>query len=251
MKISGNTVLITGGATGIGYSLAERYLKAGSEVIICGTREERLMEAKENHPEFHIKVCDVANDNDRMELFRWVTSNFNNLNIIINNAGIQKDIDFTKGSDDLLKGEDEIKINFEAPIYLSALFIPFLKDKEEAAIINVSSGLAFTPLARVPVYCATKAGLHSFCLTLRHQLSDTSIKVFEVIPPAVDTELNKEARERLNFRNIDVKPDEFAEAVIEGIKSDKFEIGFGTSERTINSSKAELDQLFQAMNKKR
>ncbi|QAA32958.1 SDR family oxidoreductase [Clostridium manihotivorum] len=250
MKLTGNTILITGGATGIGYSLAENLIKLGNEVIICGRREDKLFEAKKAIPNLHIKVCDVAKDGERLDLFKWVTSNFESLNIIINNAGIQRDIDFKRGIDDLLDGGNEIAINLEAPIYLTALFVPFLMKQESAAIINVSSGLGFTPLSRVPVYCATKAGLHSFTMTLRHQLSDTKIKVFEIIPPAVDTELNIEARKRLNFTNIDLKPNEFTLAVLDGIENDIFEIGYGSSAKALKSSKQELDTIFQIMNKK-
>jgi len=247
MKISGNTILITGGATGIGYELAKQFLEAGNEVIICGRREIRLLEAKKNLPELHIKVCDVADENDRKKLFNWISDNFSDLNVLINNAGIQRDIDFTKGTEDLLSGEDEIKINLEAPIFLSALFIPFLKGKEGAAIINVSSGLAFTPLARVPIYCATKAALHSFCITLRYQLRNMGIDVSEVIPPIVDTELNQEGREKIGFV-AELKPDEFVSAVIKDLENDKFEIGYQMSEMGRKSSREELDAVFQRMN---
>lgn len=247
MKLSGNTVLITGGATGIGYSLAEKFLDEGNKVIICGRREARLLEAQKNHPELNIKVCDVANQNDRLDLFNWIKDNFNDLNIVINNAGVQKDIDFTKGTEELLKGEDEIKINFEAPVFLSALFIPFLTGKKGAAIINVSSDLAFAPIARFPIYCATKAAMHSFSMTLRHQLRETGIRVFEVTPPLVDTELNKEGRKKSGLK-VDLKPEEFAAAVVKGLKNGQFEIGYGMSEKIRNSSREELDSTFQRMN---
>lgn len=247
MKMSGNTILITGGATGIGYELAKQFLNSENEVIICGRRENRLLKAQKKHPELHIRVCDVANDNDRRELYNWVTNNFNNLNVIINNAGIQRDVDLTKGTEDLVTSENEIKINLEAPIYLSAHFIPFLTDKKNAAIINVSSGLAFTPLARVPIYCATKAALHSFCLTLRYQLRNTGIKVFEVVPPTVDTELNKEGREKMEFK-VDLKPNEFVSAVMEGLENDKLEIGYKMSEMGRKSSREDLDRIFKNMN---
>jgi len=128
------------------------------------------------------------------KLLKWIAANFSALNILINNAGVQRDIDFTKGIAEYLAGENEIKINLEAPIILSGLFIPSLTGKKEAAIINVSSGLGFVPAARMPVYSATKAGLHAFSMALRHQLLKSGIKVFEVVPPAVDTELNPEGR---------------------------------------------------------
>ena len=110
MNISGNTILITGGATGIGFALAEEFLAAGNTVLICGRREQRLKEAQQKHPQLLYKVCDVSNQNDREDLLQWAKNN--NVNILVNNAGIQRDIDFTKGMEDLQRGESEIKINF-------------------------------------------------------------------------------------------------------------------------------------------
>jgi uncharacterized oxidoreductase len=248
MQISGNTVLITGGSMGIGYAMAESFLEAGSEVIICGRREERLLEARRNHPGLHVKVCNVADEAERRTLLEWTTANFGSLNILVNNAGIQRDIDFTKGIDAFLAGESEIKINLEAPIVLSGLFIPYLTGKKEAAIVNVSSGLGFVPAGRMPVYSATKAGLHAFSMALRQQLIPLGIKVIEVVPPAVDTELNPEGRaKRPNFR-VDLKSGEFVAAVMKDIANDVLEIGYGMTERFIKASRAELDQSFQRMN---
>ena len=248
MEISGNTVLITGGATGIGYAMAESFLKAGNEVIICGRRKTRLVEAQKKHPEFHIKVCDVAEEKDQKALIEWITKNFSNLNILVNNAGVQRDIDFTKGISEFLSGENEIKINLEAPIVLSGLFIPYLIGKKEPAIINVSSGLGFVPAARMPVYSATKAGLHAFSMALRHQLLKIGIKVFEVVPPAVDTELNPEGRAKRGSFKANLSAEEFVASVMKDLKNDVFEIGYGMTEGSIKASRAELDKSFQQMN---
>jgi uncharacterized oxidoreductase len=248
MKISGNTVLITGGATGIGYALAEAFLEAGNEVVICGRRKERLLQTQKKHPDLHIKVCNVADEADRRALVEWATASFSNLNILVNNAGVQRDIDFTKGIAEFLAGESEIKINLEAPIVLSGLFIPYLTGKNDAAIINVSSGLGFVPAAKMPVYSATKAGLHAFSMALRHQLKNQGIKVFEVVPPAVDTELNADGRaQRGNFK-ANLEPQEFVAAVMKGFQNDVFEIGYGMSEGFIKASRAELDKSFEKMN---
>lgn len=248
MQISGNTVLITGGSTGIGYAMAESFLEVGNEVIICGRREGKLLEAQRNHPGLQIRVCDVADETERRTLLEWTTTNFGNINILVNNAGIQRDIDFTKGIAEFLTGESEIKINLEAPIVLSGLFIPYLTGKKEAAIINVSSGLGFVPAGRMPVYSATKAGMHAFSMALRQQLLRSGIRVFEVVPPAVDTELNPQGRARRPDFRVDLKPGEFAAAVMKGIANDIFEIGYGMTEGFINASRAELDQSFQRMN---
>ena len=248
MDLSGNTVLITGGATGIGYAFAESFLEAGNEVIICGRRKDRLLEAQKKHPEFHIKVCDVAEEKDRIALVEWISSKFSKLNILVNNAGVQRDIDFTKGIDEFMAGENEVRINLEAPIILTGLLIPFLAGKLEAAIINLSSGLGFVPAAKMPIYSATKAGLHAFSMALRHQLLKSGIKVFEVVPPAVDTELNPEGRAKRGNFKVDLKPEPFVDAVMEGLKNNIFEIGYGMTEGHLKASREDLDKSFQQMN---
>jgi uncharacterized oxidoreductase len=248
MEMSGNTILITGGATGIGYAMAELFLAAGNEVIICGRREERLHAAQKMHPAFHVRVLDVAEDSDRRKLVDWVTTSFGKLNILVNNAGVQRDIDLTKGIAEYLAGENEIAINLEAPILLSGLFIPILTGKQGAAIINITSGLGFVPAARMPVYSATKAGMHAFSMSLRHQLAKTGIKVFEVVPPAVDTELNAEGRAKRGNFKADLKPAEFVASVMKDFEHDVFEIGYGMTGGLIQASRADLDKSFQQMN---
>jgi uncharacterized oxidoreductase len=228
--------------------MAEAFLKAKNEVIICGRREEKLLEAQKKHPDLHIKTCNIAEEEDRKKTVEWITSNFSNLNILVNNAGVQRDIDFTKGIAEFLAGESEIKINLETPIILSGLFIPHLAEKKDAAIINISSGLGFVPAARMPVYSATKAGLHAFSMALRQQLLKSGIKVFEVVPPAVDTELNPEGRAKRGNFKANLTPEEFVVAVMKGLKNDVFEIGFGMTEVSIKASRADLDKSFQQMN---
>ncbi len=171
MKLSGNSVLITGGASAIGYAMAEAFLAAGSEVVICGRREQKLAAAREKHPNLRVKACDVASERDRESLVEWATTECANLNVLVNNAGVQRDIDFTKGISEFLAGENEIRINLEAPIVLAGLLVPHLTNQKEPAIINVSSGLGFVPAAKMPVYSATKAGMHAFSIALRHQLA--------------------------------------------------------------------------------
>ncbi len=251
MEMSGNTILITGGATGIGYAMAEFFLDAGNEVIICGRREERLREVQKVHPGLQCRVCNVADAAERRTLAEWMSINFKKLNILVNNAGVQRDIDFSKGIAEYLAGDNEISVNLEAPIVLSGLFIPQLTGKKEAAIINVSSGLGFVPSARMPVYSATKAGLHAFSMALRHQLLTLGVKVFEVVPPAIDTELNPEGRAKRGNFKAELKPREFVESVMKGIKKDVFEIGFGMTEGFIRASRADLDMSFQKMNSRR
>jgi uncharacterized oxidoreductase len=229
MKLSGNTILITGGATGIGLELAEAFVKTGNEVIVCARTEDNLKQAKERVPQLHVKQCDVSKEADREALYAWAVSNFKGLNVLVNNAGIQRMIDFKKGTEDLMKhrsadGEDEIEVNFRALVYMTALFTPHLMKQKEAAIMNVSSGLAFYPMPMMPVYCATKAAVHTFSLTLRQQLEGTSVKVFELIPPMVDTNLDKGARKARGQTYFGITAAELIPPTMKAFETDEYEI---------------------------
>jgi uncharacterized oxidoreductase len=248
MKTTDNTILITGGATGIGLALAEVFSREGNRVIICGRGKEKLLLVQGKFPKIQFKVCDVSDAVERQSLFEWATTNFPDLNILVNNAGIQRQINFTKGTKDLLNGEDEIQINFSAPVHLSALFLPYLMKQEQAAIVNVSSGLGFIPLAIMPVYCATKAAIHSFSWSLRHQLRKTTVKVFEVIPPTVDTELDGGTRERRRQEYRGIPPADVAEATLAGLAKDELEITLGQSQGLRAVTPQEAEQIFQRMN---
>lgn len=248
MRTTGNTILITGGATGIGFTLADTLLRKGNEVLICGRREDKLTEAKKKLPKLHTRKCDVAKAEDRKRLLDWAESNFRNLNILINNAGMQREIDFKKGTVDLMSGENEIEINLQAPVHLSALFIPHLMEQKEAAIVNISSGLAFIPIAIMPVYCATKAAIHSFSISLRHQLKDTSIKVFEIIPPTTDTELDRGARDKRGQADRGVKPEVVAASAIEAMEKDNYEVAIGQAQFLMDSSRKDPERIFQMIN---
>lgn len=229
MKVSGNTILITGGATGIGLALAEAFVKTGNEVIVCARTEENLKQAKEKVPQIHVKKCDISKEADCDALYTWITANFSNLNILINNAGIQRMIDFKKGTEDLIRhrtadGEDEIDINFSSLVYMTALFTPHLMKQKEAAIINVSSGLIFHPMPALPIYCATKAAVHMLTILLRQQLEGTSVKVFELILPMVDTNLDKGARKARGQTYFGITADELVHPTLKAFGADEYEI---------------------------
>lgn len=249
MNISNNTILITGGGTGIGLALAELLSENDNTVLICGRRKSKLLEAKKRLPQIHIKVCDVTKKKSREDLFFWISENFKGMNILINNAGIQRMIDFKEGIEGLTNGENEIVTNLEAPINLCALFVPHLLKQKEAAVINVSSGLGFVPLAVVPVYCATKAAIHSFSLSLRHQLKNTSIRVFEIIPPIVDTELDKGARDERGQTDRGIPPREVAQATLMAMKNNDYEIAVGMAENLRKGARDNPEQTFQFINK--
>jgi uncharacterized oxidoreductase len=254
MRTSGNTVLITGGATGIGLALAEAFLAEGNEVVVCARTEANLHAAKERLPRLHILGCDLSDEKERQRLHEKMLSDFPALNMLINNAGIQRMVDLRDGPADLLRhraadGEDEIEINLRATVYLTALFVPDLMKKKAAAIVNVSSGLAFAPLAFMPVYCATKAALHSFTMSLRRQLRDTPVKVFELIPPTVDTDLDKGARAARGQKDRGIQPSEVAKEALRAFAADEYEIAVGMAKNLVAGSRADPMQLFQNMNR--
>ncbi|MDP4084982.1 MAG: SDR family NAD(P)-dependent oxidoreductase [Bacillota bacterium] len=236
MKLSRNTVLITGGATGIGLAFAERFLKNGNKVIVVGRREEKLQEAKENFPELITKVCDVSNTVDRLALFDWVTINYPEVNVLVNNAGIQQRVNLLDATKDWDYYQNEISINVDGPIHLTLLFLPHFMKKEYAAFLNVSSGLSITPGVWVPIYSATKAAIHSFTLSLRHQLEDLNIDVVEILPPAVNTDLGG-----VGLHTFGAPLPDFVDAIFEGLENDEEEIGFGGSKERLRASRDEID----------
>lgn len=193
-------------------------------------------------------TCDVSVAKEREALLRWAIDTAAGLNILVNNAGIQRDIDFMQGIAEYEAGPSEIAINLEALVVLSALFIPHLAKQKNPAIVNVSSGLGFVPAARMPVYSATKAAVHAFSMALRHQLKAVGIEIYEVVPPAVDTELNTEGRAKRGGFRAGLGADEFVAAVMKGMASGRVEIGYGTTERSIKASREELDESFERMN---
>jgi uncharacterized oxidoreductase len=245
MELSGNTVLVTGGASGIGFGLAEQFIQAGSTVIICGRREDKLKEAQAKYPQLEIYVSNLADTNERVALFEWVSSEFPAVNVLVNNAGIQQRFQLPQAPE-WETIHDEIAVNLDAPIHLSTLFIPHLLQQKQAAILNVTSGLAFSPLAATPVYSATKAALHSFTLSLRHQLSDTPITVIEVIPPAVDTDLGG-----VGLHTNSMPLPEYIQSVVEQLKAGSLETSYGFSTNSSRASREQLDELFNRMNQPR
>lgn len=243
MELGGHTILVTGGASGIGNALATRFLAGGSDVIICGRDPDKLRAAQAENPAIKTRVCDVEDPSQRAALAEWAIKEFPSLDVLVNNAGIQRYPRFTEPIA-WSALHSEIAINFEAQVHLALLFIPHFGKKVAPAIINVSSGLAFVPLARAPIYSATKAAMHSFTLSLRHQLRDTPIAVVEVIPPAVNTDLGGPG-----LHSWGVPLDEFADfAFAELQKPGTTEIAYQFSAQSSHGSRKELDELFARMN---
>ncbi len=244
MKLDQNTILITGGGSGIGLALAKRFVKAGSQVIICGRRAEALRQAKTECPGLITFTCDVSEEVSRQKFFEAVTHEFPNLNVLINNAGIQNRLAPLTAAQDWRRHRSEIATNIEAPLHLSMLFIPHLMKQRNPGIINVSSGLAFAPISFMPTYCMTKAALHSFTLSLRHQLKSTPIEVTELIPPAVNTDLGGKG-----LHNDGANLDQFADHCMKKLGAGELEFGFESSESRRLAAKQALDTFFLMMNK--
>ena len=244
MKIVGNTILITGGATGIGLALAEDLVRRGNVVIVCGRREERLTEAKRQIPGLVTFACDVADAESRRDLVEFITTEFQRTNVLVNNAGVQRLVDFTKAERDLANADEEIAINLAAPIHLSAELFPHLAKQPAAAIVNVSSGLAFAPLAHMPVYCATKAALHSLTLSMRYQLRNTSIRVFEMILPVVTSELGS-AHRPASLNATAMPAGTAATEIVEALLRDQFEYAIGDAAGLV----AKREGMFPIMNR--
>jgi uncharacterized oxidoreductase len=241
MDIGSQTVLITGGASGIGWALARRFAAAGSGVILCGRSAEKLAEAARQYPRIQTRVCDVARESDRLALAEWIGREQPRVNVLVNNAGIQNRLTVAGG--DWSAAHQELAINLEAPIHLSMLLAPQLARQPNPAIVNVTSGLAFVALAEMPVYCASKAALHSFTMSLRRQLAHTPVHVIEIIPPAVDTDLGGPGLHKFG-----VPVDEFADAVIKRLAAGDLEIAYGFAEPLTRATREELDAIFTQQN---
>ncbi len=243
MKLTQNTILITGGGAGIGLALTERFHAAGNTVLICGRDAAKLQAAANRLTGLRTLVCDVAQPAERQRLFDWATSEAPGLNVLLNNAGIQREVLLGDDSEDWAVRATEIAINLEAPMHLVALFGAHLQRQTDPVIINISSGLAFVPLARVPIYSATKAAIHSYTQSLRYQMASTPVQVIEVIPPAVHTELGG------TDHSFGVPLAEYADSVMAQLATDSQEITYGFSAKSSQASRAELDAIVQQMNK--
>lgn len=239
MKLTGNKVLITGGATGIGFGLAERFVGEGNQVIICGRRQQALDEAQKKLPSLETRRCDVASGAERIALLEWVKESHPDLSVLVNNAGIQNwmslsDVDFYE------RALKEIEINVTAPLHLTSLFaaLPSMR-----TIMNVTSGLSFVPLAKVQVYCATKAFVHSFTLSSRALLKSRNIEVVEIIPPALNTDLGGKG-----IHDQAPPVGEFIEAIFKQLAEGKNELSYGFSETVSRAGAEVLQAAFNRMN---
>jgi uncharacterized oxidoreductase len=221
--MNSNTILITGGGTGIGRGLAEAFHKLGNQVIISGRTETVLKEVCAANPGMHHNVLDVADGAAIQNAARRITKDFPSLNVVINNAGVQIGHDFSSDvepDDGVI--EAEIATNLLGVIRTALAFLAHLKKQPGATMVNVTSGLAYVPLFRTPVYCATKAAVHSFTMSLRMQLAGSGVSVVELVPPRVGTNLG-------GGRNLpfSMPVDVFVDEAMRGLAAGTDEVGVG------------------------
>jgi uncharacterized oxidoreductase len=244
MALHNRTILITGGTGGIGRALAEEFDRLGNTVVVCGRRADRLAELSERSPGIVGIQCDVSDPAQRRELAERVVLEHPALDVLINNAGVQLRSD-TSRPVDLDRVHHELETNVVAPLHLTSLLAGHLASRSNGIVINVSSGLAFAPLADVALYSATKAAIHSLTMSMRHQLGRSGVRVIEVAPPAVDTELGVDRRSDPNATHGGMPVAEFVRDTMAGLAAGSDEILVGGAARM----RAAPEEMFAAMNR--
>lgn len=222
MKLTNKTILITGGATGIGFALAKRLIDLRNQVIICGRNRDKLYNAKQALPDLITIDCDINSSQDINAMVSLLTARHSRLDMLINNAGIQQEIDLTCGKHADRDIEHEINTNLTAHINLTSRLYALISSNEKPAIIFIGSALGIVPKFNVPVYSAAKAGLHSFVQSLRYQAGKDQIQVCEIFPEVVETPMT---RHRVNELKMD--PDTFANQALKQLAQGKQNIFTG------------------------
>jgi uncharacterized oxidoreductase len=252
MKNTGNTILVTGGGSGIGRGLAEAWHALGNQVIITGRRQKALDETTAANPGMRSYVLDVQYPATVRAFAEQVTAEFPTLNVLVNNAGIMRAENLQAQQPDLADAEAIVATNLLGPIRLTAALLPHLQKQPNAVVLNVSSGLAFVPLTVTPTYCATKAAIHSYTQSLRYQLKDAGVQVLELIPPYVATHLmngasdpramplDKFLAEVMSILQTDPTP---AEICVENVKGLRLAAEQGRYEGTFNGLNAAMADI--------
>lgn len=246
MKTTNNTILITGGSAGIGLELAKKLIAAGNKVIITGRNAERLEKAKAALGNVTTITSDVSDEAEIARLVKRIETDFPELNIVINNAGSAYYYNLSSATDIANKAKEEIQTNYLSIIHLNEKLLPVLKQAKDAAIVNVSSIVAFVPAANIPTYSASKAALHAYTRTLRLAMKGTSVKVFELMPPLVNTDFSKE----IGGEN-GIPPSAVADQLFDALQNDEYEVRVGQTADMYKFSLASPDEAFNTMNANR
>jgi uncharacterized oxidoreductase len=248
MNLQNNTILITGGTSGFGLEFTKQLLDLGNTVIITGRNQAKLDQTKKLYPKVYTFQSDVSEPEAIVELYQKVIARFPNLNFLINNAGEMRKINLHDTSIDLENITREIEINLSGPIRMIQQFLPHLKAQKKAAIMNVTSGLALIPFPISPIYGATKSGLRSYTKSLRVQLKNTGIKVFELVAPAAKTPLNDQFEGDVDKKSL-MDANKLIAIAIKGLANDKFEIYPGLAKVIKVLTKIAPNFLFKQLSK--
>ncbi|MEZ0368375.1 MAG: SDR family oxidoreductase [Candidatus Sericytochromatia bacterium] len=250
MKLKDRTVLITGGSSGIGKGLAEVFYRLGSQVVVTGRQAEPLQALCEAHPGMAWFTMDVSDPESVRAAAKKAAAEFPRLDCLINNAGIQHRVDFSQEEMPALEElSQEVNVNLNGLIWMTSAFLPLLRQNSPASIINVSSGLGFVPIAKMPIYCATKAAVHSFTQSLRHQLKPGGIEVIELVPPAVETRLDDGKREQNIPFQLTVAA--FIDSTLQALQTDDVEIFIGAADHLRQNLQKDPNAAFSQMNPER
>lgn len=222
MKLEGLTVLITGGGSGIGLAFAKRFHALGHQVVICGRDSERLQSVAQDMNGLVTIACDISDADQRHMLCEKIKAEYPALNVLVNNAAIMNEFSFLHDQTDDKEIEAEVSINLTAPMQLIAQLMPILKAQPQAAIVNITSAIARVIHEPSPIYCASKAGLAMFTQTLRYQLRDSSVKVFEVSPPPVQTAMCQGATKMMTAEGL-------VDETLASLKRDRYNIWAGST----------------------
>jgi uncharacterized oxidoreductase len=244
MNITNKTVLITGGGSGIGFEIAKLLATTGNQVIITGRTESKLKKATDQIKDAHYFAGDITNEEHIDRLVNNIKLKFKKLDLLINNAADAYTYQLATQPGDFVKASSEITTNYLAVIRLIEKFLPLLKESKESGIVNVSSIVAFTVGNNIPTYSASKAALHFYTQSLRHALQNSSVKVFELMPPLVNTDFSKE----IGGEN-GIPPKQVAEELIEGLATDTFEIKVGQTAEFYKAFFAGSGEAYKMMNR--
>ncbi|GAA0892937.1 SDR family oxidoreductase [Fulvivirga kasyanovii] len=244
MKTTNNTVLITGGSAGIGFEIAKLFVSGGNKVIITGRNKERLEQASKQLDNVVAIPFDVTDAHQVQQLVKRLNDEFPELNVVVNNAGKAALHDLSESTNSFEIASEEILTNYLSVIRLNEQLLPLLKRQKEAAIVNVSSVVAFAPSAIMSTYAASKSALHSYTQSLRLALSrDTSVKVFELMPPLVNTDFSKE----IGGEN-GISPELVAEDLLNSFENEQYEIHVGATAQISALSRKSPQEALRAMN---
>ena len=222
MQVNHNVILLTGGTSGIGKALLKRFLQEGNKLIVTSRHTQNLEQLQIEYPQVNTIQCDLSDASSVKNLIERVHFEYKDLNILVNNAGIQYNDQWLQRNNHVPQHiETEIRVNLISPLHLTYGLLPLLENKADSAIINVSSALAFVPKRSAPVYCGTKAGLHISTKALRYQLENSTVKVFEIIPPLVDTPMTTGRGQGK------ITPDQLVDEFMKSFRKDRYEINIG------------------------